>query len=144
MRRMEPVVCLSLYYKSSSDLLKTNQASRETQLIAKILWPVLLVPTFTSNNSVLNFWTKFTSKDISCLKPKKKKKISINVRFFMFEFIQISDFKLNRQFYFFGQNFPKQSIFCLKQKKRSSATNSVYSISSFRTNFQIKKATLIF
>ena len=60
MRRMEPVVCLSLYYKSSSDLLKTNQASRETQLIAKILWPVLLVPTFTSNNSILNFWTKFT------------------------------------------------------------------------------------
>ena len=77
-------------------------------------------------------------------KKKKKKKININVRFFMFEFIQVSNFKLNRQFYFFRQNFPKQSIFGLKQKKRSSATNSVYSISSFRTNFQIKKATLIF
>lgn len=71
MSRMEPVVCLSLYYKSSRDLLKTNQTSRETQLIAKILWPVLLVPTFTSNNSFLNFWTKFTEKGISCLKQKK-------------------------------------------------------------------------
>ena len=83
----------------------------------------------------MTFWIKSARKGCFWLKTKK---LRITIKFGMSE---TPNFILNRQFWFFGSNFPKKGISGLKHKKQTSPWNSTYSnqskyrISSWTDNF---------
>ena len=60
------------------------------------------------------FWTKFAQKRyFQC----KIEKVSSTIEFSIFELVQVLNFSLNQQLWFFGLNLPKMDISVQKEKK---------------------------
>ena len=68
---------------------------------------------------ILTFWTKFFQKEYF---RSKTEKVSITIKFCIFELVMVPNFSLNWRFDFLHQiHLPKKDISSLKQKYRSFA-----------------------
>ena len=61
---------------------------------------------FQNEMTILIFWTKVTQKGYS---PSKTEKVKITTEFCIFELVQLPNFSLTLQCWFFGPNLPKKS-----------------------------------
>ena len=64
-------------------------------------------------------WTKFAQKEYF---QSKTKKVNITVESCLFELVEVSNFSLNWQFWFFGLILPKKGISDQKKKKKVNNT----------------------
>ena len=81
------------------------------------------------------FWTNFAQKGYFHTKTKK---LNISIEFCMFELVQVPNFSLKWQFWFFGTNLPKKGVSTQNQKKWTASLNSAYSNYS---SYQISAST---
>ena len=70
---------------------------------------------FHFEETILNFWTKFTQERYLCSKTEK---VNIIIEFRIFKLVLVPNFSLNWQFWFFLTRFTQKGFFSgLKQKK---------------------------
>ena len=87
-------------------------------------------------------WTKFAQKGSF---QSKTKKVNITVESCLFELVEVPNFSLNRQFWFFGLILPKKGISDQKKKKKVEQHHWILHIRlSLGIKFPLKLPTLIF
>ena len=72
---------------------------------------------------ILIFGNKLSQKEYF---GRKEKKVNITIEFCIFELVQVSNFTLSWQFYFFRPNLLKKNISGQKQKKWTASLNSAF------------------
>ena len=77
------------------------------------IWNGLCIK-FHFEQTILNFWTKFTQESYLCSKTEK---VNIIIEFRMFKLVLVPNFSWNWHFWSFWPDLPKKGFFGLKHKK---------------------------
>ena len=90
---------------------------------------ISLSTNFQLKLTIAIFWTKFAKK--GSYFQSKTDKIDTTIEFCIFELVFVANFTLNKQFWIFGPNLPKEDIYGQKQKKWTSSLKSASSNQSW-------------
>ena len=97
------------YFQSKTDKIDTTSEFLHIQ--------ISLCIKFNFEQTILNFWTKFTQARYLCSKTEK---MSIIIKFCIFKLVLVPNFSLNWQYWFFWLDLSKKVFSGLKQKKWTS------------------------
>ena len=86
--------------------------------------------------TVFNFWTTLTQKGLIF----KTKNMKITIQFYIFELVEVQNFNLNKQYWFFETNFTQKGYFRSKAEKNENHRWIFHIQIWISTEFQLKVA----
>ena len=107
--KMTIFISLDQIYSKGKSLVKNEKSEHHHWILH--LW-ISLVTKFHFKQTIVNFGTKFTQGYFW----SKMEKVNITIQFCIFKLVEVPNYRLKLQFWFFGPNLPERVISGLKQK----------------------------